>query len=94
MVELEEEFAMHHIERAVSDWQRVYARLCAVQDWLQRAEGGPPGDLIVTGDDPVAELHRLQDEEELALRAIHEALAAAKSRATGAGARSGAGSPE
>lgn len=86
---------MHHIERAVNDWQRVCARLCAVQDWLRRAEGGPPAaDPIVPSEDPVAQLHRLQDEEELALRAIHEALAAAKSRAIGEDARSGAGSPD
>lgn len=82
---------MYRIERAVSDWQRVYARLCAAQDWLRHREGAPPASLMLPGDDPVEQVSRLQDEEEQALRAIDAALLAAKARAADKGQRPPAG---
>lgn len=78
---------MYGIERAVSDWRRVYMRLCAAQDWLRHGKGSPPDDLIATGGDLVEQVSRLQDEEEQALRAIDAALLAAKTRAIDGGER-------
>ena len=69
---------MHTIERAVSDWRRVYTRLCAAEDWLRHGKGAPPADLLATGEDLAEQVSRLQDEEEQALRAIDAALLAAK----------------
>lgn len=72
---------MYRIERAVSDWHRVYTRLCAAQDNLRRGEAPPPGDAMVADQDLTAKVDRLQDEEEQALRALNDALSAAKARA-------------
>jgi hypothetical protein len=71
---------MHTIERAVSDWHRVYTELCAAQDCLRRGEGALPGDMA-GGAGLLAHVDRLQNEEEQALHAIHDALCAAKTRA-------------
>lgn len=87
---------MYRIERAVSDWQRVYTRLCAAEDWLRHRKGAPPADLIATGEDLVEQVSRLHDEEVQALRAIDAALLAAKARAIGGGGErrsAGANSP-
>lgn len=84
---------MYRIERAVSDWQRVYRRLCAAEDWLRHGRGAPPADLTAAGDDLVEQVSRLQDEEEQALHAIDAALLAAKTRAANSGER-GSGSAE
>lgn len=78
---------MYRIERAVSDWRRVYMRLCAAQDWLRHGTGAPPADLEPAGGDLVQQVSRLQDEEEQALRAIDAALLAAKTRAADGGER-------
>lgn len=72
---------MYRIERAANDWRRVYMRLSAAQDWLRHGEGPPPEDVIASGNDPAAEVSRLQCEEEQALRALDAALLAAKARA-------------
>ena len=78
---------MHRIERAVSDWRRVYMRLCAAQDWVRHGKGAPPDDLTATGADLVEQVSRLQDEEEQALWALDAALLAAKARAADGGER-------
>jgi hypothetical protein len=78
---------MHGIERAVSDWRRVYTRLCAVEEWLRHGRGAPPADLVATGEDLAVQVGRLQDQEEQALRAIDAALLAAKTRTLGGGER-------
>jgi hypothetical protein len=83
---------MHRIERAVSDWHRVYNELCAAQDCLRRGEGAPPGE-TVAGADLVAQVDRLQNEEEQALHAIDDALCAAKTRAAENGSRKAGDGP-
>ncbi|HWI81021.1 hypothetical protein [Ramlibacter sp.] len=72
---------MYRIERAVSEWHRVYTALCAAQDCLRREGFAQPGGPMAAGQALVAQVDRLQDEEEQALRGIHEALLAAKARA-------------
>lgn len=83
---------MERVERAVSHWHRVYTRLCAAQDSLRRGAAAQPGEPTAAGEDLISQLDRLQDEEGLALRAIDEALSAAKARANGNG-QAAAGDP-
>jgi hypothetical protein len=72
---------MYRVERAVSKWHRVYTELRAAQKSLGAADPVEAGDSMSAGQDLVAQVSRLQDEEEQALRAIHEALVAANARA-------------
>ncbi len=84
---------MYRIERAVSEWHRVYNRLCAAQDCLRRGEGALPQESTTAGEDLISQLDRLQDEEEQALRAIDEALSAAKARLAANGQQPGGEPP-
>lgn len=64
---------MDDVEKAVGDWNRIYAHLTHARDRLRRAQrsGVAPGEL--TG-----EVMRLQELEERALRAVTRALTAAR----------------
>lgn len=64
---------MDEVEKAVGAWQRIYAQLVAAQ---QRAgvddeDGEPRRDRLVV---------ELKEQEEMALRAVHSALASAGRR--------------
>jgi hypothetical protein len=76
MVQLRGGLAMNDIERAVGHWHRIYALLSVARDRLRRAEPTLSGLPTASLSALMAEVDRLQHEEDRAMQAIRQALQA------------------
>jgi len=66
---------LDNIARAVREWHRVYGELSVARDRLRNEDSTLSGSPAAGPDDAAREVERLQTEEEVALRALRDALA-------------------
>lgn len=71
---------MHRLESRLAEWQRVYKELEQVRQTLANGAFATNGEAQVALQ---AQARRLQDESDVALASIHEALRSGKAPRTG-----------